>query len=64
VQVRNHDGAGLTTTPGACARSDLLIAGFAAIEADSTEQAAELVSGTPCTVAHGVIEVWPYEIAF
>ena len=63
VQVRNHDGAGLTTKPGAFMRSDLPIAGFAVIEAESAEQAAELVSGTPCAVAQGVVEVWPLQVA-
>lgn len=42
-------------------RTDLPVAGFAVIEADSAEEAAELVSGSPCAVAHGVIEVWPLE---
>jgi hypothetical protein len=59
VQVRNHDDAGVRTTPGAFMRSDLPIAGFAVIEAESAEQAAELVSATPCAVAQGVVEVWP-----
>jgi hypothetical protein len=38
---------------------DVLVAGFAVIEADSAEEAAELVSATPCAVAHGVVKVWP-----
>jgi hypothetical protein len=59
VQVRNHDDAGVRKTPGAFMRSDLPIAGFAVIEAESAEEAAELVSATPCAVAHGVVEVWP-----
>lgn len=63
LQVRNHDGAGLTTKPGAFMRSDLPVAGFAVIEAESAEQAAELVSGTPCAVAQGVVEVWPLQVA-
>jgi hypothetical protein len=57
VQVRNHDDAGVRTTPGAFMRSDLPTAGFAVIEAASAEEAAELVSATPCAVAHGVVEV-------
>lgn len=61
VQVRNHDGAGVRTTPGPFMRSDLPIAGFALIEAASVEEAAELVSATPCAVAHGVVEVWPLQ---
>jgi hypothetical protein len=37
------------------------VAGFALIESDSPEEAVELVSRTPCAVAHGVVEVWPLE---
>jgi hypothetical protein len=59
VQVRNHDAAGVETSEGAFLRSDLPIAGFAVIEAPSLEEAIELVSKTPCAVAHGVVEVWP-----
>jgi hypothetical protein len=40
-------------------RSDLPVAGFAVIEAATLEEAVDLVSGTPCAVAHGVVEVWP-----
>jgi hypothetical protein len=61
VQVRNHDDPGVQTTPGAFMRSDLPIAGFAVIEAESAEEAARLVSATPCSVAHGVVEVWPLQ---
>lgn len=61
VQVRNPNGAGTSTEPGAFMRSDLPIAGFAVIEAESVERAAELVSRTPCAVAHGVVEVWPVQ---
>jgi hypothetical protein len=61
VQVRNHDGAGVRTTRGAFMRSELPIAGFAVIEAESAEEAARLVSATPCAVAHGVVEVWPLQ---
>jgi hypothetical protein len=63
VQVRNHDGAGLRTAPGPFMRSDLPVAGFAVIEAESAEEAAKLVSATPCAVAQGVVEVWPLETA-
>jgi hypothetical protein len=59
VQVRNHNGAGVGRTEGAFLRSDLPIAGFAVIEAPSLEEAIDLVSKTPCAVAHGVVEVWP-----
>lgn len=59
VQVRNHDGAGVRTTDGPFMRSDLPIAGFAIIDAESAEEAVRRVSGTPCAVAGGVVEVWP-----
>lgn len=61
VQVRNPDGAGMDTDEGAFLRSDLPIAGFAVIEASDLAEAVSLVSGTPCAVAHGVVEVWPLE---
>jgi hypothetical protein len=59
VQVRNHDYAGMETQQGEYMRSDLPVAGFAVIEADNAEEAARLVSETPCAVAQGVVEVWP-----
>jgi hypothetical protein len=61
VQVRNHDAAGMRTNAGAFMRADLPVAGFAVIEAATLEEAINLVSGTPCAVAHGVVEVWPLE---
>jgi hypothetical protein len=42
-------------------RSLLPVAGFAVIEAGSMAEAVQLVSGTPCAVAHGVVEVWPLD---
>jgi hypothetical protein len=59
VQVRNPDGAGLAVQPGAFGATPLPLAGFAIIEAGSLDEAIELVSQTPCAVAHGVVEVWP-----
>jgi len=59
VQVRNHDNGGTQTVSGAYMRTDLPIAGFAVIEAKDLQEAIELVSKTPCAVAHGVVEVWP-----
>jgi hypothetical protein len=59
VQVRNHDAAGVRTEGGTFLKSSLPVAGFALIEAESLDQAVELVSRTPCAVAHGVVEVWP-----
>jgi hypothetical protein len=61
VQVRNHDGAGTEASQGAFMRSDLPIAGFAVIDADSIDEAIELAAKKPCAVAHGIVEVWPLE---
>jgi hypothetical protein len=59
VQVRNHDAAAVTTQDGPFMSSDLPVAGFALIEAESLEEAVRMVSRTPCAVAQGVVEVWP-----
>ncbi len=59
VQVRNHGGAEVTTTDGSFMSSALPIAGFAIIEAATLAGAIDIVSRTPCAVAHGVVEVWP-----
>jgi len=59
--VRNHDAAGVETQNGPFMRSALPVAGFAIIEAASMTEAVEMVSRTPCAVAHGVVEVWPLE---
>jgi len=63
VQVRNHDAAGVETQSGSFMRSALPVAGFAVIEAATMAEAVEIVSRTPCAVAHGVVEVWPLEQA-
>ena len=63
VQVRNPDSAGIDTTSGPFMRASLPVAGFAVIEAATMEEAVELVSRTPCAVAHGVVEVWPLQLA-
>lgn len=59
VQVRNPEDSGVQTTSGPYLRADLPVAGFAIIEADSLEEAVEKVSHSPCSVSHGVVEVWP-----
>ena len=59
AQVRNPDGAGAEVRDGAFLTSARPIGGFAVIEAASMAEAIEMVSGTPCAVAHGVVEVWP-----
>jgi hypothetical protein len=61
VQVRRPGGAQVETTVGAFMTASLPVAGFAIIEAADMEAAIELVSRTPCAVAHGVVEVWPLE---
>jgi len=59
VQVRNPDASGVQTADGPFMTSSLPVAGFAIIEAADLAEAIELVSQTPCAVAHGVVEVWP-----
>jgi hypothetical protein len=61
VQVRNPLNQGVEVREGAYLRSELPIAGFALIEADSLEMAIQQVAGTPCAVAYGVVEGWPLE---
>jgi hypothetical protein len=63
IQVRNTEGDGVRTAPGAYMRSDLPVAGFAVIEAATIDDAVTLVAGTPCSVAHGLVEVWPLGVA-
>jgi hypothetical protein len=59
VQVRNPDGGGVQSTDGAYLSAQLPVAGFAIIEAESLEEAIRMVSGSPCAVCNGVVEVWP-----
>jgi hypothetical protein len=59
VQVRNPGAAQLETTQGPFMASPLPIAGFAVIEAADLAEAIQKVSGVPCAVADGVVEVWP-----
>lgn len=59
VQVRNPDTAGVIVEKSSYMSSNLPVAGFCVIEAASLSGAIELVSTTPCAVAHGVVEVWP-----
>jgi hypothetical protein len=61
VQVRNHNASGVETEGGAFMTSPLPVAGFGVIEAETLDQAVAMVSGTPCAVAHGVVEVWPLQ---
>jgi hypothetical protein len=59
VQVRNTEGRGTETVEGPFLSASLPVAGFAIIEAASLEEAIRLVSGAPCAICHGVVEVWP-----
>ncbi|HEY6735462.1 MAG TPA: hypothetical protein VI256_17020 [Roseiarcus sp.] len=43
--------------------SPLPVASFAVIDAADLAEAIQIVSKTPCAVAHGVVEVWPLEQA-
>lgn len=62
VQVRNPDASRVETMGGPFMRSELPVAGFAIVEAADLAEAIEMVSRTPCAVAHGVVEVWPLEL--
>ncbi|MDR6599315.1 hypothetical protein J2732_000298 [Achromobacter deleyi] len=61
VQVRNPEAAGVETTHQAFMKSPLPVAGFAIVEAANLAEAIDMVSRTPCAVAHGVVEVWPLQ---
>lgn len=61
VQVRNHDATAVETKSGPFMSSSLPVAGFAVIDAANMAEAVEIVSRTPCAVAHGVVEVWPLD---
>lgn len=63
MQVRNPDAAQVETTKGPFMTSSLPVAGFAIIEATNLAEAIDVVSRTPCAIAHGVVEVWPLEQA-
>jgi hypothetical protein len=63
VQVRNPGAAKVEATEGPFLTASLPVAGFAVIEAADMAEAIEMVSRTPCAVAHGVVEVWPLEPA-
>ncbi|MFC3166196.1 YciI family protein [Ciceribacter thiooxidans] len=61
VQVRNPNASGVKRVAGAFMSSELPVAGFAVIEAADLDDAIQKVSGVPCAVAHGVVEIWPME---
>lgn len=56
--VRAWDGTP-EVTDGAYARSDVPLAGFSVIEADSLDEVVRLVADTPCARARGAIEIRP-----
>ena len=59
VQVRNPEASGIETKPEQFMSAELPVAGFTLIEATDLEEAIQKVSGVPCAIAHGVVEVWP-----
>jgi hypothetical protein len=59
VQVRNPNGTDLTVDSGSFMSAALPVAGFMIVVAATLAEAVQLVSQTPCAVAHGVVEVWP-----
>lgn len=59
VQVRNADAKGVEVREGAFMSAPTPVAGFAIIEAADMDEAVRKVSGVPCAVAHGVVEIWP-----
>jgi hypothetical protein len=61
VQVRNHEAKEVQTEDGPYMAAQLPVAGFSVIEAATLAEAIEMVSNTPCAVAHGVVELWPLE---
>jgi hypothetical protein len=60
VQVRNPLAAGVQTDTSAFLAP---VAGFAVIEAANLPEATDIVSKTPCAIAHSVVEVWLLEQA-
>lgn len=61
VHVRNPEAAGVEINDGPFMTSSLSVAGFAVIEAADLAEAIDMVSRTPCAIAHGVVEIWPLE---
>lgn len=57
--VRNPEASGVEIQAGQFMSAELPVAGFTLIEAADLEDAIQKVSGVPCAVAHGVVEVWP-----
>jgi hypothetical protein len=58
VTVKAWDGKP-NTTNGVFAVSQVPLAGFSVIDADSLDEVIQLVAGTPCARAEGAIEIRP-----
>jgi hypothetical protein len=56
VTVRAWDGVPHVAA-GTFSRSDVPLAGFSIIEAESLDEVVQLVAGTPCARARGAIEI-------
>ena len=61
VQVRNHDAAKVDVMAGPFLSAELPVAGFALIEAADLQAAIAIAANSPCAVAQGVVEVWPFD---
>ena len=61
VQVRNPEAGRVETKSGPFMTASLPVAGFAIVDAADLSEAIDMVSRTPCAVAHGVVEVWPLD---
>ena len=59
ILVRNTENTGIIVESAAFMSSALPIAGITVVDAASIEEAIELLSKTPCAIAHGVVEIWP-----
>jgi len=59
VTIRNPEASGVKVEQKPFLTSALPVAGFAIIEAADMDEAIRLVSGVPCAVCHGVVEIWP-----
>ena len=59
VHVRNPEATHTVTSDGSFMSASLPVAGFAVIEAANLQEAVQMVSQTPCAVAHDVMEMWP-----
>lgn len=61
IQVRNHQSEKIEKQEGSFMKSNLPVAGFSILEAESLDEAVALCAQTPCAIANGVVEIWPLE---